>query len=256
MEQKAVSLSAVIIAHNEERNIGRCLDSLKGIVTEIVIVDSQSTDLTREIAIQKGARVIQQAFLGYAEQKNFGTSQATSNYILSLDADEALSDELRASIIAAKDNWQHDGYWMSRLTNYCGTWIRHGGWYPDKKVRLYDRRAGKWKGERLHEGIDIDETQCGMLSGDLLHFSFYTISDHLKVIDKYTEIQAVELFDKGNKAGLSHLIVRPAFKFFRDYIIKGGFLDGFAGYCVAKLSAKATFVKYAKLRMLTKSLKK
>jgi glycosyltransferase involved in cell wall biosynthesis len=253
MEPKAVSLSAVIIAHNEEHNIGRCLDSLRGVVNEIVVVDSQSTDLTREIAIQKGARVIQQEFLGYAEQKNFASSQASANYILSLDADEALSDELRASIIAARDQWQYDGYWMSRLTNYCGTWIRHGGWYPDKKVRLYDRRVAKWKGERLHEGIEIDASRSGMLNGDLLHYSFYTISDHLKVIDKYTEIQAKELFDRGASAGLSHLIVRPAFKFFRDYIMKAGFLDGFAGYCVAKLSAKATFVKYAKLRMLRKA---
>lgn len=252
MEPKSVSLSAVIIAHNEERNIARCMDSLKGVVTEIVIVDSYSTDLTRDIAIQKGARVIQQAFLGYAEQKNFATSQASSNYILSLDADEALSDELRASILAVKDNWQHDGYWMSRLTNYCGTWIKHGGWYPDKKIRLYDRRVAKWKGERLHEGIEIEDAKSGQLAGDLLHYSFYTISDHLKVIDKYTEIQAGELYDKGMRAGLGHLLVRPAFKFFRDYVIKGGFLDGFAGYCVAKLSAKATFVKYAKLRMLRK----
>jgi glycosyltransferase involved in cell wall biosynthesis len=255
MQPKAVSLSAVIIAYNEERNIGRCLDSLKDIVDEIVVVSSYSTDNTKELAIGKGARVIEQEFLGYAEQKNFATSQASFDHILSLDADEALTDELRNSIIAAKTNWQYDGYWMSRLTNYCGSWIRHGGWYPDKKVRLFDRRVARWKGERLHEGIEIDESRCGALSGDLLHYSFYTISDHMKVIDKYTEIQAQELFDRGSRAGLGHLILRPAFKFFRDYIIKAGFLDGFAGYCVAKLSAKATFVKYAKLKMLQKTAK-
>jgi len=256
MQSKAAPLSAVIIAYNEERNIGRCLDSLRGSVDEIVVVNSYSTDTTKEIAISKGARVIEQAFLGYAEQKNFATSQASFDHILSLDADEALSDELRRSIEAAKANWQFDGYWMSRLTNYCGSWIRHGGWYPDKKVRLFDRRVARWKGERLHEGIEIDRTRCGNLEGDLLHYSFYTISDHLKVIDKYTEIQAQELFDNGNRAGLGHLIARPAFKFFRDYIINAGFLDGFAGYCVAKLSAKATFVKYAKLKMLQEAAKR
>jgi glycosyltransferase involved in cell wall biosynthesis len=250
MQAQAISLSAVIIAFNEEKNIARCLDSLCGIADEIVVVNSYSTDNTGAIALSKGARVIEQEFLGYAEQKNFATSQASSNYILSLDADEALSDKLRASITFAKAHWQHDGYSMSRLTNYCGSWIRHGGWYPDKKVRLFDRRLARWRGERLHEGIEIDAKRCGELAGDLLHYSFYTISDHLKVIDKYTEIQAQELYDKGARAGLSHLLIRPAFKFFRDYIIKAGFLDGFSGYCVAKLSAKATFVKYAKLKML------
>jgi glycosyltransferase involved in cell wall biosynthesis len=250
MERQAVSLSAVIITYNEERNIGRCLDSLRGIADDIVVVDSGSTDHTKDIAISKGARVFDQEFLGYAGQKNYAADLAGTDHILSLDADEALSDELRQSIIAVKNNWTSDGYWLSRLTNYCGTWIRHGGWYPDKKVRLYDRRLAKWVGEQLHEGIAIDESRCGSLTGDLLHYSFYSISDHLKVIDKYTEIQSRELFRKGVKPGFGHLLFRPAFKFFRDYFLKAGFLDGFGGYCVAKLSAKATFVKYAKLKML------
>lgn len=245
-----VSLSAAIITFNEERNIGRCLDSLKGIVEDIVVVDSGSTDATKQIALAKGARVIDQEFLGFAGQKNFASQQAATDYILSLDADEALSDKLRDSVITVRDNWQHDGYWMSRLTNYCGSWIRHGGWYPDKKVRLFDRRKAKWVGERLHEGIEIDDSKCGSLEGDLLHYSFYSISDHLKVIDRYTEIQAQELFERGIKAGFGHLLFRPAFKFFRDYLIKAGFLDGFAGYTVAKLSAMATFIKYARLKML------
>src|SRR5688572_8633272 len=189
-----VKISVVIIAFNEERNIGRCIDSVAGVADEVVIVDSGSLDKTATIATDKGARVIQQDFLGYAGQKNFATSQAAYDHILSLDADEALSDELKRSILAVKNNWQHDGYWMSRLTNYCGSWIRHGGWYPDKKVRLYDRRLAKWGGAMLHEGIVIDESRCSQLSGDLLHYSFYSISDHLKVIDKYTEIQAQELY--------------------------------------------------------------
>lgn len=251
--QSPIALSAVIITNNEERNIGRCIDSLAGIADEVIVVDSYSTDRTTVIAASKGARVVQQEFLGFAGQKNFASSQASSDFILSLDADEALSDELRASIIDVKSNWQYDGYWMSRLTNYCGTWIRHGGWYPDKKVRLFDRRKAKWVGKVLHEGIEVNESRCGTLSGDLLHYSFYTLSDHLKVIDRYTEVQSRELFENGISPGLSHLVVRPAFKFFRDYIIKAGFLDGFAGYCVAKLSAKATFIKYAKLKMLRKA---
>lgn len=249
---RRISLSVVIITNNEERNIGRCLDSLYGVADELVVVDSCSTDATREIAALKGARVIEQEFLGYAGQKNFATAQASSDYILSLDADEALSDELNRSIIKIKSNWERDGYWVSRMTNYCGSWIRHGGWYPDRKVRLYDRRVAQWVGQRLHEGIRIDESKCGILAGDLLHYSFYSIGDHLKVIDKYTEIQAHELFERRVKPGAGHLFLRPAFKFFRDYLVKAGFLDGFAGYSVAKLSAMATFVKYAKLKMLWK----
>ena len=141
-----VKVSAVIITYNEERNIKRCLDSIVGVADEIVVVDSYSTDRTEEICKAYHVKFIQHRFFGHIQQKNWAILQATSPYILSLDADEALSDELRLSILKAKKNWTHDGYYFNRLTNYCGKWIRHTSWYPARKLRLWDSRKGSWGG--------------------------------------------------------------------------------------------------------------
>lgn len=251
-----VKLSVVIITLNEERNIERCIDSVAGVADEIVVVDSFSTDATQAICKAKDVRFLQHTFESYIAQKNVALDAAAYDHVLALDADEALTDELRTSIMAVKQHWTHDGYSFSRLTNYCGTWIKHGGWYPDRKLRLWNRQKGRWTGENPHDYVQLtDGATHAVIPGDLLHYSFYTISDHLKIIDKYTTLQSQGLFERGKRAGLIDLVVRPAFKFFRDYLLKAGFLDGFAGYCVAQLSAKATFVKYAKLRMLRKQSK-
>lgn len=246
-----VKISAVIITLNEAKNIGRCIDSLKGVADEIVVVDSGSTDQTQAIAEAKGAKVILHAFEGYIEQKNYAITQASSHYVLSLDADEALSPELARSIQQVKATWQADGYSFNRLTNYCGHWVKHGGWYPDRKLRLWDSRKGSWTGINPHDVYKMQEG-CTLkhISGDLLHYSFYSMSDHLKVIDKFTDIQARELYQRRKKVNLYRLRISPTFKFLRDYVFRFGFLDGFHGYCIAILSAKATFIKYAKLKLL------
>ena len=244
-------LSVVIITFNEERNIAQCLESVKGIADEIVIVDSFSTDKTKEIALSYGVQFIEHAFEGHIQQKNWAAAQSTFPHVLSLDADEVLSEELTQSIIEVKNCWDADGYSFNRLTNYCGSWIRHGSWYPDVKLRLWDRRKGKWGGMNPHDCYEMENgSKIRHLKGDLFHYSYYTISDHTKQVEKFTEITAKVLFDKGKKASLSKLVFGSTIKFFRDYFLKAGFLDGYAGYQIAKISAYATFLKYARLRDL------
>ncbi len=246
-----VRISVAIITYNEERNIRRCLQSVQGIADDIVVIDSHSTDATRSICMEYGARVIEQQFLGYVAQKNLANDAALYDHVLSLDADEELSPELKRSVTHAKDHWQHDGYELKRLTNYCGHWVRYCGWYPDKKIRLFDRRKARWTGEALHERLELDDTSAmGTLKGDLLHYSYYTINDHLKQIDKFTDIQARELFEKGKRPNLFQVRIKPQFKFLRDYIFKLGFLDGFYGYTIARLSSQAVLIKYVKAELL------
>jgi glycosyltransferase involved in cell wall biosynthesis len=249
-----IQLSVVIIAYNEERNIGRCLESVKEIADEIIVVDSYSADKTVEICRSNGAKVIQHKFEGHIQQKNYALEQASFFFSLSLDADEVLSEELRMSIASVKSDWKYDGYEMNRLTNYCGAWIRHCGWYPDRKIRLFDRRKGKWSGINPHDRYALNDSNAsvGYLHGDILHYSYYSISDHVKQVEYFTEISARVLFEKGKKASLVRLLLSPIFRFFRDYILKGGFLDGYYGFVVCMISSHAVFLKYAKLRELWK----
>ncbi len=247
-----IPLSAVIITFNEEKNIGRCLDSLVGIVDDIIVVDSFSKDKTEEICKIKGARFIQHAFEGHIQQKNWAITQAKFPHILSLDADEALDDILKKSILQVKNNWTKDGYYMNRLTNYCGKWIKHCGWYPDKKLRLWDSRKGHWTGTNPHDKYELfaGDEQTKHIAGDILHYSFYTIEQHLQQVDFFTDISSKALFQKRKKATVFHLLLNPAVKFLRDYIFKLGFLDGYYGFIVCKISARATYLKYAKLKAL------
>jgi len=242
-----VKLSVVIITLNEERNIGRCLESVKPIADDIVMVDSFSTDRTREISESFGVRFMQRPFDGYVSQKNFADEQAAYEYILSIDADEVLTPALIKEIENIKNNWEFAGYYLKRLTNYCGTWVRHGGWYPDKKLRLYNRRQGSWKGLLLHEEYKLNNGQpAGTLQHDLLHYSFYTLSDHLKQVDHFTSIQRQEMNLRGHRKSIWPLLYKPPVKFLQMYLFKAGFLDGAAGFCIAVISSYAAFVKYAK----------
>jgi glycosyltransferase involved in cell wall biosynthesis len=245
-----IQLSAVIITYNEERNIARCLDSIKEIVDEIVIVDSFSTDKTVEICNSCGAKVHQQKFEGHIQQKNYAVGKTSFPFVLSLDADEVLSDELKKSIASVKSQWKFDGYEMNRLTNYCGAWIRHSGWYPDRKIRLFDKRKGKWTGVNPHDcyALNNPHASVGYLQGDILHYSYYSISGHVKQADYFTEISARVLYEQGRKASLIRLLISPLFRFVRDYVIKCGFLDGYYGLIVCMISSYAVFLKYAKLR--------
>ena len=244
-------LSAVIITFNEERNIARCLDSLAGVADEIVVIDSFSTDMTEKICRDRGARFIQNTFAGHIEQKNFALTQAVFPHVLSLDADEALSENLRAAILALKKDWRCDGYAMNRLNNYCGQWIRHCGWYPDRKVRLFDTRKARWGGTNPHDRVELQTgaTQ-GFLAGDLLHYSYYTPEEHLARVRQYGDIGAKALFEQGQKASLAQVFLSPLFKFLRNYILKRGFLDGQAGWRICYGAALETAQKYGRLRAM------
>ena len=248
-----VPISVIIITLNEEKNIGRCISSVIGIADEIVVVDSLSSDRTKEICLKYPVKFIEQPFLGYVEQKNKALEFSAYPHILSLDADEELSEELKDSILKVKENWNTDGYYFNRLTNYCGKWIKHTDWYPDQKLRLFDKRKGQWIGTNPH---DIYTLQAGsdqsFLKGDLLHYSFPSIDHHLEIVKKFTTIVALESYKKGKKSGVFKLLFNPLWKFIKSYFIYRGFLDGYYGFVIATISAHATFLKYVKIKELYK----
>ncbi len=244
------SLSAVIITFNEERNLARCLASLNGVADDIVVLDSFSTDRTEAIAKEHGARFVQHAFDGHIEQKNRAITHALHPFILSLDADEALDDSLRKAVLQAKVG-EADGYTMNRLTNYCGSWIRHGGWYPDVKLRLWDSRKGRWTGVNPHDRYELDTgSRIEHLPGDILHYSYYTLADHVRQVNYFTDIMAKANLERGKRSSLLRILFSPLVKFLGDYVLRLGFLDGYHGFVIAMVSAHATFLKYAKLRNL------
>lgn len=246
-----VRISAVIITFNEERNIARCIESLIGIADEIVVVDSFSKDKTEEICKSFGVKFVQHIFDGHIEQKNWAITQATFPHILSLDADEAVDETLKSSILKIKENWNHDGYSMNRLTNYCGKWIRHCGWYPDTKMRLWDSRKGEWGGDNPHDKYELVEgSSTKHIEGDILHYSYYSLEDHYNQVTYFTDILSKSQFKKGKKAPFIVLIFSPIVKFIKDYFIKKGFLDGKEGFTICRISAYATFLKYKKIRIL------
>ena len=246
-----IKLSVVIITFNEELNIERCIKSVKTIADEIVVVDSFSTDKTEEICAKEVLKFIKHKFEGHIEQKNWAITQASYPHILSIDADEELSEELIKSIIEIKNNWQNDGYTMNRITNYCGKWIKHCGWYPDTKLRLWNSTKGKWGGINPHDKYELNQgcTQSH-LRGDLHHFSYYTIQQHIAQVNKFTDILSKAMFDKGIRSSFFKLLINPIIKFFKDYFFMLGFLDGYYGFLISRISAHATFLKYAKLKQL------
>jgi glycosyltransferase involved in cell wall biosynthesis len=244
-------LSVVIITLNEEKNIARCLESVRDIADEIVIVDSFSTDRTEEICLKYNARFIKHEFKGHIEQKNWAIDQASFLHVLSLDADEELSDRLRKSILEVKQNWKHDGYYFNRLTNYCGKWIKHTSWYPARKLRLWDKSKGRWGGLNPHDKFKLEKGATKkFLKGDLLHYSYYTINEHVAQINNFSTIVAKAYFKQNKKASYFNIVFHPLWRVFRDYILKLGFLDGFYGLVVSVNSAHETFLKYIKLRYL------
>jgi glycosyltransferase involved in cell wall biosynthesis len=250
-----VKISVVIITLNEEKNIGRCLDSVVDIADEILIVDSFSTDRTQEICKKYSVKFLQHKFEGYSEQKNWANKQASFPHILSLDADEALSEELKKNIHAIKCNWNANAYCFNRLTNYCGKWIYHTGWYPDKKLRLWDRRFGNWQGI-IHEKVILTNGETHFLKGNLLHYSYYSISQHIRQMNKFSEIGAKNILQKGKKVSFWKILVNPIVKFLRFYFINLGFLDGFYGFMISEITAFETFLKYSKAFNIQKSRRK
>jgi len=247
-------LSVVIITFNEEKNIARCIQSVQQIADEIVVLDSFSKDKTKEICLSLGVNFFEHVFDGHIQQKNRAITYAKNNHVLSLDADEALDETLIKSILAVKQNFSCDGYYMNRLTNYCGNWVKHCNWYPDKKLRLWDSTKGHWTGTNPHDKYELFEgdKKAGHLKGDILHYSINSIADHYKQVEYFTTIASKAYFSNGKKAPLYKLVVNPIAKFIDHYILHLGFLDGKTGFLVSKISAYATYLKYKKLRMLYK----
>jgi glycosyltransferase involved in cell wall biosynthesis len=245
------AISAVILTMNEERNIARCITSLQGVADEILVVDSFSVDRTKEIALSMGATFVEHAFEGYIEQKNYAKMLAQHDLILSLDADEALDAQLRDSILNVKNNLSADGYFVNRLTNYCGQWIHHCGWHPDWKMRLFDRRKGQWAGQNPHDRYDLQRgSKSERLPGKLLHYSYYTVQEHVLQIDKFSTIAAQAAFEHGERANGLQLLYKPLAKFIKGYFLRLGFLDGYKGLLVCWYSGEAKYMKYKKLLRL------
>jgi glycosyltransferase involved in cell wall biosynthesis len=245
-----MKIAATIITLNEERNIARAIESLR-CCDQIVVLDSGSVDRTVELAANLGAMVVEDSWRGYANQKNFAAEHAQYDWILSLDADEALSEALEGEIWNLKKRGPTcDAYTMPRLAQYLGRWILHSGWYPDRKVRLYNRSKAQWAGDFVHESVKV-QGRVGHLESNLLHFTCDSLSEHLKTLDRYTTLAAEELVYRKTKIGLNKLIVDPAWAFTRSYFLQRGFLDGLEGLTIAHMAAAYTFLKYAKARNMS-----
>lgn len=246
------AISAVIITYNEEKKIKRCLESVAAVADEILIIDSFSSDRTTAICQEFGCRVVQRPWGGYARTKNYGNQIAQHDFIFSIDADEVLSPRLISSLLAQKPSL-HGAYSMNRLTNYCGKWIYHCGWYPDPKIRLFNRQDAHWVGEYVHEYLQFKQpVQTTHLAGDLWHYSFNSFQDHLQRVNQYSELAAQELVAFGKEHLVPKMLFSPIIKFLKIYLIQRGFLDGFYGFSIASISAFDIFIRYAKAIQLRK----
>ena len=243
-------MSVVIITLNEERNLPRCLRSVRW-ADEIIVVDAHSTDSTVEIAVEHGAQVIDHDWTGYGPAKQLGIDNAAGPWILSIDADEEVTPELAAEIQTAVSSPEAvAGYYMPRRTNFLGRWIGHCGWYPDHVLRLFQKSRGRSDGAVIHERFVVDG-RTAYLKHDLLHHCYPDMETYLTKSNHYTTIGAEQAFARGKRTGLFDLTLRPAISFFRHYVLRQGFRDGFEGLMVSALSASAVFVKYAKLYKLS-----
>lgn len=241
-------LSVAIITRNAAAQIGNCLASV-AFADDIVVVDSGSNDGTQEIAARQGARVIHQDWLGYGPQKRFATSQCRHRWVLSIDADEGVSPELRASIENVLRSPSTAAYEFPRRNRFMGRWLRHGEGYPDWSPRLYDRERANWSEDLIHEKVVVTGP-VGRLVGDLLHESEQGIEDYLAKQNRYTTLQAEAMFAGGKRAGILKLLINPMFRFIKFYFFRLGFLDGIPGLAHILIGCFNSFSKYAKLREL------
>lgn len=240
-----LSLSLVIITLNEEKNIERCIRSVP-FASEVIVVDSFSRDRTAEIAASLGAKVLAREFMGYREQKQFALEQATQEWVLSLDADEALSVELQYEIPLLLHRPEVDGFRIPRCSFHLNRWIRHGGWYPDYQSRLFRRQSGSWAGGQVHEHVQI-QGRIETLTHDLQHFVFTDLEDQIDTNNEFSTLGALELQKKGERFSALKLVFRPLGKFLECYVWKKGFLDGVPGFVIALGAAQSLFFKYSKL---------
>lgn len=240
-----MKLSVVIITKNEERNIERCLKSIIEVADEIIVVDSFSKDKTIEFCEKYNAKIFQRKFDGYGDQKQFATEQASSDYILSLDADEELSETLKKSILAAKKNLEFDYYSFNRRNFYCNTPIRFCGFYPDKKVRLFNRLKANWNNKVVHESVEVsDKKNICHLKGDLNHYTCTTIEELYEKEKKYAQMNADILHKKGKSISIITPFVKGGFRFLKSYIFMLGILDGYYGFLICKSLGNSSFLKY------------
>ena len=240
-------ISACIISYNEEKKIEDCLKSLLPVADEIIVVDSLSNDNTIEIAGKYTDKIFHQKFLGHIEQKNLAVEKASYDWVISLDCDERLTEELQQSILAIKDHLDDaDAYSMARKTFYIYRWLNHS-WYPDRKTRLFNKNTAKWGGTNPHDRIITVGNNIRPLKGDIQHYSFDSLSAHIQTIDKFTEIGAEEIIRKNKKVSIISPFSHGIWIFIKMYFLKRGFLDGFAGILVATLSMMHVFIKYSKV---------
>lgn len=239
-----VKISAVIIAFNEEQKIARAIESVAW-ADEILVVDSGSTDRTRDIAAELGARVVVEEWRGFGRQKQFAAESAAHDWIFSLDADEVVSDELRDEVLALRDNADlADGYRIPRLSFYLGTAVKNSGWYPDWQLRFYDRRKGRWKEVLVHESVTV-EGRVSRLRHDLLHFSVDDVAHHHRMIgERYAPLAAAQMFQNGRRTSFLKIAIASPAAFFQSYVMRLGFLDGLAGLAIARFAAHHAFLKH------------
>lgn len=245
---KRQKLSAAIIAFNEEQNIARCIRSLHKVSDDIIVVDSGSTDKTVQIANDAGARVFTRAFDNYINQKNYAADQSSYDYVISLDADEVLSEELAKSVIEALNlGLNQSGYKMSCRNWYCGQWIYHGGWYPNRKVRMWNRREGRWGGPTPHEIVEFAAggAQLQVLEGDILHYSYESVEEHLEKSRMYARLASTGLQSRPKTYLIAKMVFSPPFKFIKNLFLRRGYADGWRGYHIARIALIETYWKYA-----------
>jgi glycosyltransferase involved in cell wall biosynthesis len=245
-------LSACLITFNEEHNLPRALTSLAGIADEMVVVDSGSTDRTAEIAKEHAVSFFQRPFTNHADQKNYAASRARNDWILLLDADEELSDELRNSLLEWKRREpEFSVYEMARLTWYLGAWIHHSRWYPDFQRRLYRRDKTNFSGE-IHSALRFDG-KAGRLSGDLLHYTIRTFAQHEAKVEGYTTVIAAEMFSQGARSWRAAMWLAAPWSWFQNYVVHFGFLDGYRGWLISRMAARGTWLKFKKLGKLVEA---
>ena len=249
--RRGAPLSVAIITKDAASQLGACLDSA-AFADEIVVVASGSSDGTAELAAARGARVIQKEWLGFGPQKQFAVAAARHDWVLCLDADERVSERLRASILAALAAPRASAYAMRRCNRFLGAWLRHGEGYPDWSLRLFDRRHARWSDDAVHEKV-ISDAPAARLQGDLLHDSAETLAAYLDKQNRYTSVQAQALFDAGKRAGLARPVLSPLARFVKFYLLRLGFLDGKAGLVHIVIGCGNSFHKYAKLIALRRS---
>jgi glycosyltransferase involved in cell wall biosynthesis len=242
-------LSVCLITQDEEQNLPRALASLAGIVDEIVIVDSGSTDRTEEIAREYGASFSVRTWTNYAEQKNFAAAQAANDWVLSMDADEEISSLLHTSLLDWKKRKPEAAvYEVSRKTWYLGAWIKHSGWYPDFQRRLYRRDAAQFSGT-IHESLKF-QGPPGRLHGDLLHYTVRSFDEHKANVERYSTLAAQQMFAQGRRRWRTAVWFATPWSWFQNFVLRGGFLDGYRGALISKMAARTVRLKYAKLGKL------